>query len=149
MKLSENFTIAEFTASDTAARRGIDNSLPGGLIPTAQATAQMLERIRAALGGLPIIVTSGYRCAELNAAIGSARSSDHVKAMAVDFKCPAFGLPYDVAKRLSGHIDALGIGALIHEFGQWIHVSTRIPEKVINRVITISSAGTQAGVQRA
>ena len=149
MKLSENFTFAEFTASDTAARRGIDNTLPGGLIPTAQATAQMLERIRAALGGLPIIITSGYRCQALNAAIGSARSSDHVKAMAIDFKCPGFGLPYDVAKRLSGHIGALGIGALIHEYGQWIHVSTRIPEKAINRVITISAAGTQAGVQRA
>ena len=149
MKLSDNFTIAEFTASDTAARRGIDNTLPGGLIPTAQATAQMLERIRAALGGLPIIITSGYRCAALNAAIGSSNTSDHPRAMAVDFKCPAYGTAYDVARFLAGRVDTLNIGALIHEFGQWIHVSTRIPDKVINRVITINAAGTQAGVQRA
>ena len=153
MKLSEHFTFAEFTASDTAARRGIDNTLPDSMLPAAQATAQMLERIRAALGNKPIIITSGYRCVELNAAIGSARSSDHVKAMAIDFKCPGFGLPYDVARYLSGRIEILGIGQIILEFATgasgWVHVSTRIPEKIINRVITISSVGTQAGVQRA
>ena len=149
MKLSENFTIAEFTASDTAARRGIDNTLPGGLIPTAQATAQMMERIRSALGDKPIIVTSGYRCAALNAAIGSSTTSDHPKAMAVDFKCPAFGTPFEVARYLSGRVDVLGVGQLIHEFGAWIHCSTRPVTRAANRVITISSAGTQTGVQRA
>ena len=149
MKLSEHFDLAEFTASDTAARRGIDNTLPDNLIPTAQATAQMLERIRAELGGLPVTVTSGYRCQALNAAIGSSSTSDHPKAMAVDFKCPAYGSPYEVARNLAPLLDMLGIGQLIHEYGQWVHVSTRIPDKIINRVITISSAGTQAGVQRA
>ena len=148
MKLSKNFTLAEFTASDEAMRKGIDNTLPDALLPTARATAEMLERIRTALGDKPIIITSGYRCPELNAAIGSGRSSDHIKAMAVDFKCPAFGTPYDVARHLSGQIEALAIGQLIYEFDSWIHVSTRVPDKVVNRVLTINSDGTQAGVQR-
>lgn len=149
MNLSTNFTLAEFTESDTGARRGIDNTLPNDLLPAAQATAQMLERIRSELGDKPIIVTSGYRCSALNSAVGSGRSSDHVKAMAVDFKCPAFGTPYDVARFLAGRIDTLGIGQIIHEWNTWIHCSTRIPEKIINRVITINKTGTHAGVQRA
>src|SRR3990167_1158523 len=146
MKLSEHFSLIEFTASDTAARRGIDNTLPGGMIPTAQVTAQMLERIRAELGSLPVIITSGFRCLELNAAIGSSSTSDHPKACAVDFKCPAFGSPYEVAKRLAPLLDRLGIGQIIHEYGQWVHASTRTPSKIINRVITITDAGVVPGI---
>lgn len=151
MKLSQHFSMAEFTASDTAARKGIDNSLPEALLPNAIETAEMMEKIRAVLGSKPIIITSGYRSAVLNAAIGSSGASDHPKACAVDFKCPEFGTPYEVAKHLSTKIDSLGIGQLIYEFGPggWIHVSTRKPSKVINRVITISLRGTEAGIQRA
>ncbi len=151
MNLTENFTVAEFTSSDTARRMGIDNSLPATLLPQAQRTCEMLERIRAHLAWLarrpvPIIVTSGYRCAHLNAAIGSGPGSDHVRAMAADIKAPAFGTAYEVAQALAQHVDGLEIGQLIHEFGAWVHVGTRRPERAVNRVITISRAGTQAGV---
>jgi uncharacterized protein YcbK (DUF882 family) len=148
MKLSQHFTMAEFTASDTAARKGINNSLPESLLTNALETAEMMEKVRSALGGKPIIITSGYRSAELNEAIGSSSTSDHPKACAVDFKCPEFGSPYEVAKHLSTRIDGLGIGQLIAEFGSWVHVSTRQPSKVINRIITISARGTEAGIQR-
>jgi len=148
MMLSAHFSLAEFTASDTALRKGIDNSLPGGLVPAAQTTARMMEAIRAALGGLPITLTSGYRSPALNAAIGSGPTSDHPRAQAVDFKCPAFGTPYEVAKHLATKLDSLGIGQLIHEYGTWVHVSTRPASKIVNRVITISAAGTQVGIQR-
>jgi hypothetical protein len=146
MKLSEHFTLAEFTASDTAERRRIDNSLPPALLGTAQNTAEMMEKIRKVLGDNPLIVTSGYRCPELNRAIGSGDTSDHLKAMAVDFKCPSFGTPYAVAKHLADKIDSLGVGQLIYEFSSWIHVSTRKPSKEVNRVITISQSGTHAGI---
>lgn len=148
MKLSQHFTMAEFTASDTAARKGIDNSLPAALLSNALEAAEMMEKIRSVLGGKPIIITSGYRSAVLNAAIGSSNASDHPKACAVDFKCPEFGAPYEVAKHLSTKIDSLGIGQLIAEFGSWVHVSTQQPSKVINRIITISARGTEAGIQR-
>lgn len=148
MKLSDHFTLEEFIASDTAARKGIDNSLPDSLLATARETAEMMERIRDALGGKPIIITSGYRCPELNRAIGSGDGSDHPKAMAVDFKCPAFGTPYAVAHHLAPMVSVLGIGQLIHEFGSWIHCSTRTPGKILNRIITISAAGTEVGVHR-
>jgi uncharacterized protein YcbK (DUF882 family) len=117
-------------------------------MPAALATAQMLERIREVLGDKPIIVTSGYRCKAVNALAGSSDTSDHIRATAVDFKCPAFGTPYEIAKHLATKVDSLGIGQLIHEYGSWVHVSTRTPDKVINRIITISANGTQAGVAR-
>lgn len=149
MKLSQHFTLEEFTVSDTASRKGMDNRLPDALMPNALATANMLEKIREVLGDLPIIITSGYRSPAVNAAIGSTATSDHVKAMAVDFKCPAFGPPYEVAKHLATKLDSLGIAQLIHEYGSWIHCSTRMPSKVINRVITISARGTEPGIQQA
>jgi hypothetical protein len=50
VNLSQHFSLAEFTASQTAAREGIDNDLPADLLANARRTAEMLERIRAALG---------------------------------------------------------------------------------------------------
>lgn len=147
MKLSQHFTMAEFTASDTAARKGIDNSLPEALLPNALEAAEMMEKIRSVLGGKPIIITSGYRSAVLNAAIGSSNASDHPKACAVDFKCPDFGTPYEVAKHLSTKIDSLGIGQLIYEH-TWIHVSTRTQGKIINRVMTLRGAGYEHGINK-
>jgi zinc D-Ala-D-Ala carboxypeptidase len=145
LKLSQHFTLAEFTGSDTAARRGIDNRLPDELIASAHDTCDMLERIRALLG-VPVIITSGYRCHALNEAIGSSRSSDHIKAMAADIKAPEFGSAYDVARALIPHVDELGIGQLIHEYGTWVHVSSRTQDKPVNRVITISHRGTEPGI---
>jgi zinc D-Ala-D-Ala carboxypeptidase len=154
VNLTPHFTLAEFTASDTAARLAIDNSLPASLLIAATNTAQLLEQIRnrlTALAGrpVPIILTSGYRCPALNQAIGSSAGSDHPKAMAADFKAPAFGTPYEVARALAPLVGELDIGQLIHEYGSWIHVSTRRPDKQLNRVITISRRGTEVGVLQA
>jgi len=151
MNLSEHFTIEEFTSSDIAKRRGFDNSLPQGMMGEAKKTADMMERIRAYLGSIigknvPILITSGYRCPDLNRTVGSSGTSDHLRAMAVDFKAPVFGTPYQVAKVLAPVVDELEIGQLIHEFGSWIHVSTRYPDKIVNRIITIGKNGTQVGI---
>lgn len=43
-----------------------------------------LECIRAAIGNVPIIVTSGYRCEKHNAKVGGAKKSYHLKGQAVD-----------------------------------------------------------------
>lgn len=154
MQLSEHFTVEEFTESDTATRQGIDNSLPATLLPAAQATCQMLERIRECLSSIagrpiPIIVTSGYRSAVLNAAVGSGPGSDHPRALAADFKAPAFGTPREICDALADRVDDLGIGQLIHEFGRWVHVSTRTPANAVNRIITITARGTEVGIQEA
>ena len=150
MKLSEHFELSEFTDSDTARRKGIDNDLPLDLHANAKATAQMMERIRAHLSAIagkpvPIIITSGYRSPALNRAIGSS-GEDHPLAMAIDFKAPAFGSALEVAKALAPMVSTLGIGQLIYEFDSWVHVSTRTPSKIINRIITINRSGVHAGI---
>lgn len=154
MNLTPHFSLEEFTFSETAARRGLDNSLPPQLHEDAVRTCEMLERIRDRLSALhgapvPIVVTSGYRSHPVNAAVGGVASSDHVRAMAADFRAPAFGTPLEVARALAPHVAELGIGQLIHEFGSWVHVSTRTPDSAVNRVITISRRGTEPGIQEA
>lgn len=150
MKLSAHFSLAEFTDSDTARRLGIDNSLPDELLGEAMNTAAMMERIRLFLTersghDIGLLPSSGYRCLALNRAIGSKDSSDHVKMMAVDFRAPAFGAPFDVCQALVPVVDALHIGQLIYEH-TWIHVSTRQPDKQLNRILTVQGGGYVCGV---
>lgn len=151
MNLSTHFTLEEFTGSDTAARYSLDNDLPLSLMPAAKQTAQLLERIRDQLvllarRDIPIIVTSGYRSPRLNQLVGGQPRSDHVDGCAADFKAPAFGTPFEICQALAPLVGELEIGQLIHEFGRWVHVSTRRPDKQLNRIITISQRGTDAGI---
>ena len=143
--MTPHFSLAEFTASDTAARLGIDNSLPDELRDNAEQTLQMMERIRLHINA-PITITSGYRCEALNRVIGSKPGSDHTLAFAVDFKASRAGTPAQIAKSLALVIDMLNIGQLILEFGSWVHVSFCYPTKAINRIITIDKNGTRAGI---
>lgn len=153
MNLSTHFTLDEFIQSDTAERMGINNSLPPELGDNAIGTAAMLERIRAYLveksgRNIPIIITSGYRCPQLNRAIGSGDTSDHRKAMAADFRAPEFGTPLEVCKALAPVVSVLGVGQIIYEHS-WVHVSTRIPDKLINRIITVSGRDYIPGIVEA
>ena len=150
MKLTDHFTLAELTASSTARRLGLSNELPPALFGHVQALAEMLERTREQLGGKPLIVTSAYRSREVNRAVGGVATSDHTLGHAADVLCPAFGTPYQVAKALVPHLQRLGIGQIILEGvkgKQWLHLSTRTPDKAMNRVITITDAGVQLGIQ--
>lgn len=148
-----HFNLAEFVRSDVAARKGIDNTLPEDLEPSAQNTLEMMERIRAKLSALagrdvPISISSGYRSPAVNLAVGSSSTSDHPKACAVDWTAPSFGTPTEICRALAPLVSELGIGQLINEFpgAGWVHTSTRLPERSINRIITINHAGTRPGI---
>lgn len=149
MQLTQHFTLAELTKSSTAERLGLDNTPPPEVLPALTSTAEMLERIRSTLG-VPVTVTSGYRAWAVNKAVKGATTSDHAQGRAADIVAPRYGTPLQIARALAPLVDVLGIGQLIYErFGSrsWVHVSTRVPDKRVNRVITITSAGTQLGVQ--
>lgn len=149
MRLTANFSLDELTRSATAERLRLDNTPPAELLPQLQETAELLQRIREHLQR-PVIVTSAYRGPEVNRAVGGVTSSDHTRGHAADIVVPAYGTPYQVAKALAPQVQALGIGQLILEGvkgKQWVHVSTRHPEKLVNRVITITDAGAQVGIQ--
>lgn len=151
MQLTPHFTLAELTKSDKAQRMGLDNTAPPEIVPRLVRTAEMLERIRATLNA-PVIVTSGYRAWAVNKAVGGVTTSDHPQGHAADFVAPNYGTPLQIARTLAPLVSVLGIGQLIYErIGNkvWVHVSTRVPDKPVNRVITITSAGTQLGIQEA
>lgn len=150
-RLSEHFTLSEAITSQEAARRWIDNTPSDFMVVELIKTATFMEHIRAALGNRPIIVTSWYRCDALESAItglsAERRSSGHhPKGAAVDFICPGYGTPLDVALRLRSMVDELGIGQLIYEYGSWIHVSRLGVPNPINRVLTIDLSGLRTGI---
>lgn len=154
IQLTSHFSLAEFTASKTAAAKGIDNSLPDALEANALDTLYMMETIRQYLSNtsgkdIPIYIQSGYRSPALNAAIRGAKNSDHMQAMATDWLAPAFGTSLEIAQALAPYVNELGIGQLINEFPGakgWVHTSIKKPTLSANRVITITAQGTVTGV---
>lgn len=121
MQLSSHFTLESMVASPIAARRGIDNTPSSLVIAQLTATCAQMEKVRALLGNKPIYVSSGYRCAELNLAVGGAPTSAHVSGNAVDFTCPDFGTPFEVATFLAS--TDLRFDQLIYEYVDWVHLS--------------------------
>ncbi|WP_298161150.1 D-Ala-D-Ala carboxypeptidase family metallohydrolase [Brevundimonas sp.] len=119
-RLSDHFTLAEMTASNTAARKGLSNVPPPEIVDQLILTANRMEKVRDLLGGKPIRVLSGYRSDAVNRAVGGSRTSAHRTGHAVDFVCPEFGTVAEVAAHLAQHLT--GYDQIIEEFGQWIHV---------------------------
>ena len=147
-QLTQHFSLAELTASSTAQRLRLDNTPTPKALANLLYTAEMLERIRTELG-VPVIITSGYRCQRLNMAVGGVTSSDHTTGQAADIVAPRYGTPEQVARMLAPLVSTIGIGQLILEGikgKQWVHVSTRPASQPQNRVLTITDAGARAGI---
>jgi uncharacterized protein YcbK (DUF882 family) len=123
MQLTTNFTLEEFTRSTTADRLGIDNT------PNAQEIAnirllctQILQPARSALG--PIQISSGFRSAALNAAVGGVPDSAHRLGLAADV-VPVNVSTLQLAKWVKNNTS---FDQVILEFGtlanpNWVHVS--------------------------
>lgn len=139
MNLSPHFTLTEYTISETAARRGIDNTpREAFVLENLKRTAGVMEQIRELLGGA-ITITSGFRCLDLNTAIGSKPTSAHVVGLATDFIAPGFGSPYDACRAIVPHVQRLGIDQLIYEH-TWIHVGLRAGE-ARHQILTLAPGG--------
>jgi hypothetical protein len=126
MQLSTNLSLAEVTRSETAKRRGISN------MPTAEhienfkkLAANIFQPIREHFGK-PILISSGYRSAELNKAIGGSLSSQHCSGEAIDIDMD--GTDITNAQIFNYIKDNLNFDQMIWEFGtdanpDWVHVS--------------------------
>jgi zinc D-Ala-D-Ala carboxypeptidase len=146
MKLTEHFTIEELTASDTAARLGLDNTPAPAIVQNLRALAEKLEEVRSILGH-PLIVSSGFRSLAVNRAIGSKDTSAHVQGLAADFICPGFGSPLDVAEELAAH--GVKVDQLIHEYGRWVHIGLKPAyNDWRGQLLTIDRSGTRSGLHR-
>ena len=126
MKLSKNFSVDEMTKSQTATRKGIDNT-PS---PTHQTNLKslctsILQPVREHFSQV-VTVSSGYRSEELCLAIGSKITSQHAKGEAADFEI--FGVSNkELADYIHEHLD---YDQLILEYWKesdpnsgWVHCS--------------------------
>lgn len=128
MRLSPNFTLAEMTRSDTAARLNIRNEPDADQIESLRTLClKVLEPVRAHFGR-PVRITSGFRSPRLCVAIGSASTSQHARGEAADFEIPGVD-NLQVATFIRDH---LRFDQLILENytrgdpnSGWIHVSYR------------------------
>ena len=86
MKLSDNFSLNELTKSQTAERKGIDNTPGPNHQENLKSLCEMiLQPVRDHFGQV-VSVSSGYRSPELCVAIGSSTQSQHAKGEAADFE---------------------------------------------------------------
>ena len=127
MKLSKNLSLAEFIKSNTADRRGLDNSVPEHLLPSAVALAEIIFQPIRDHFGTPIYISSGFRSGPLNEAIGGSKTSQHSFAEAIDIDMDHRRGPEneDIFYYIK---DNLPFDQLIWEFGtderpNWVHVS--------------------------
>lgn len=124
IRMPEFFTIEEMTRSSVARRKKIDNTPPQ---PAAAALADLIENLLdpiRRMWGAPIAVNSGYRCPELNRAVGGAASSQHLRGEAADITTGS----QDGNRRLFDMIagGSLEFDQLIDERGySWLHISYR------------------------
>jgi zinc D-Ala-D-Ala carboxypeptidase len=141
MKLSQNFTLDEFCHSQTAARLGLDNTLPNDLYPAAIKTVAMLEKVRTLLRSNAILISSGYRNKDVNKAVGSTNpNSHHTTAQAVDFTCPTYGPPGHIVSAIVK--SGIEYDQIILEYGKWCHISfTDNPRK---QALVIDVLGTRS-----
>lgn len=123
MRLTPHFELWEFEVSQTAARKGLNNSVPPELIPNVTRLALFLEHIRILLKA-PIVISSGYRSPLVNKAVKGDKKSQHMQGLAADFRVPGYTVK-EVCEIISE--SRLQYDQLINEFGAWIHIS--IPEK--------------------
>lgn len=125
--LSEHFSLKELTKSETATRKGIDNTPnPAHMHSLTLVCKNILEPVRKQFGK-PVQINSGYRGPKLNVAVGGSAKSQHCNGEAVDFEIDGMS-NLDLAKWVAAN---LNFDQVILEFynpkegpnSGWVHAS--------------------------
>jgi len=122
MNLTKNFSLIELTSSETAVRKGIDNTPSQEVVNNLKNLCENVMQPLRDWYGKPINITSGYRSPKLNKAIGGSTTSDHCLGCAIDFTLPKEDYK-EVFEWIRKNCE---YDQIINEFNfQWIHVSFR------------------------
>ena len=142
MNLTEHFTLDELTASEAAERNGWDNTPNEQELENLKRLAAFLEEVKTALGGRPVMVSSGFRCKQVNDSVGSKDTSQHRIGCAVDFRVPQL-TPDEVVKTIVA--SGLPYDQVIREFDRWTHLSIpNTPDaKPRKQALIIDKTGTR------
>ena len=128
MKLSTNLSLSETTKSNTAIRRGINNTPTDAHIENLKYLAKkVFQPIRDHFGS-SIFVSSGYRSKDLNEAIGGSQRSFHSHGCALDLDMDGRSNKITNADIFNYIKENLPYSELIWEFGtdenpNWVHVA--------------------------
>lgn len=115
-----NFTIKELMKSNIAKQYKIDNTPDtASLKCMKELILYCLQPIRDKLGK-PMIITSGYRCKQLNDKVKGVSTSQHLRGQAVDFYVNGMTVQevVDFIKKTGVEFDQL-----INEYDKWVHIS--------------------------
>lgn len=142
------FTVEELCRSQTAKARKIDNTPNEAQKKNLQNLIdKLLNPLREAIGH-PIVITSGFRCKALNAAVGGVSRSAHLEGLAVDMKCPGYknGDVKEFCKFVANWLKENNIpfDQCIYERpkGVWVHLGIRhLDGKQRKQVFTIAPGG--------
>lgn len=125
MNLSQNFTLEEMEFSRTAREKGIKNKASEDIINNLKAMCEnLLEKLRSELK-CSIKISSGYRCPELNKAVGGRENSKHTKGQAVDIYIDKLS-PLELFYYIKNNKDKFDYDQLIYERTRnkkWVHIS--------------------------
>jgi hypothetical protein len=144
MQISKHLSLAEVSRSETAKRRGINNTPTSEHLANFKKLAEnIFEPIREHFG-VPIIISSGYRSKELNAAIGGSLTSQHCQGEAIDIDMD--GTSITNAQIFNYIKDNLNFDQMIWEFGtdknpDWVHVSYESSGKQRKQILKAVKSG--------
>lgn len=131
--ITKNISLNELLASNTAKRHNIDNMPNQAILQNLiDASVNLYQPVREILG-VPIIITSGYRCPALNKAVGGSSTSAHMSGFAIDFTAPKFGTPKIIVPHIVRKLKEKGIGfdQAIIEYPKsprsWVHLGYKHP----------------------
>lgn len=137
--MTPNFTLAELTVTD---HREFKNEPNPSEIANLQRLAGLLEQVKVAIGGKPVMVNSAFRSKQVNDAVGSKDTSQHRVGCAADIRVPGMA-PDAVVKAIIAA--KLPFDQLIREFDRWTHIS--VPNdfkgKPRGQVLIIDAKGTR------
>ena len=119
MKIANHFTIAELTKTDHLEFSAENILYALDYFNELIRLAQFCEKVREVLG-VPMNITSGVRCPNLNRKVGGVSNSDHVKLLAIDFVPSRLKLKTAFDKIANSSLD---FKQLILEKNSWIHIS--------------------------
>jgi uncharacterized protein YcbK (DUF882 family) len=120
MNLSPNFTLEELTRSEAAARNGWDNTPNEAEMENLKRLAALLQDVKAAVGGKPVLINSGFRSKQVNDAVGSKDSSQHRLGCAADLRVPGMTPRQVVEACIAAKVP---FDQIILEFDAWTHIS--------------------------
>jgi zinc D-Ala-D-Ala carboxypeptidase len=120
MQLSPNFSLEELTRSEAAARGGWDNTPNDQELENLKRLAALLQDVKAAVGGKPVMINSGFRSKPVNDAVGSKDSSQHRLGCAADLRVPGMTPRQVVESCITANVP---FDQIILEFDSWTHIS--------------------------